>query len=287
MNQNNKSPITFYDSPEKRHHLKSYAHGNLIGLIADWRKFLPFQIIRDTRADLVQTVLLRDFETNETIDISAQFASKIIVERFESDGYDVLYYKSLFSEVFDYKQGAFSLEIHDGVEWFYSDFFNCTADVSRLVKIEWYDIEDFIFQNGSGRILYSDNYRNWIYLDTQLSAPEWPLTETIDKRDGLSFREKQILEEIHKCKFVATKPILQVLVMTQIADYITIITEDDEYEAESILVTTPKWINPNFFAETELEIQTDSIMKKVGRGIIDTVGTSDFNDDFNNDFNIE
>ena len=55
------------------------------------------------------------------------------------------------------------------------------------------------------------------------------------------------------------------------------------YNCDTFLIT-PKWQTQGNLASVEVEFQTETVIKKIGRGVV--IGTGgDFNSDFNNDFN--
>ena len=56
----------------------------------------------------------------------------------------------------------------------------------------------------------------------------------------------------------------------------------EKYIADSFLIT-PKWQDQGDLAGVEAEFETDTVIKKIGRGKIVT-NLGDFNGDFNNDF---
>ena len=64
--------------------------------------------------------------------------------------------------------------------------FNAVGAVqaSEIIEITYWDNNDFIFQHTVGRLVYSDNYRNKIYLPTKLAKPEYKIEEVVEDRDG-------------------------------------------------------------------------------------------------------
>lgn len=69
----------------------------------------------------------------------------------------------------------------------------------------------------------------------------------------------------------------------RMADYIHITDKyGREYDCDTFLIT-PKWQTQGDLASVEIEFETATVVKKIGRGIITTT-KGDFNNDFNNDF---
>jgi len=48
---------------------------------------------------------------------------------------------------------------------------------------------------------------------------------------------------------------------------------------------TPKWLDQGDLASVEAEFQCGTVIKKIGKGLIQPQQTAAFNNDFNNDFN--
>ena len=65
------------------------------------------------------------------------------------------------------------------------------------------------------------------------------------------------------------------------SDHIVITSRGETYYADSFLVT-PRWQEQGDLAVVEAEFESDTVIKKIGRG---TIQRGDFNNDFNNDFN--
>lgn len=69
------------------------------------------------------------------------------------------------------------------------------------------------------------------------------------------------------------------------ADHIQITDKYGEvYNCDSFLIT-PQWQTQGNLASVTVEFQTNTVVKKIGRGYL-MPNSGDFNNDFNNDFNI-
>ena len=70
----------------------------------------------------------------------------------------------------------------------------------------------------------------------------------------------------------------------RMADYVVVTDKyGRKYNCDTFLIT-PKWQTQGNLASVEIEFQTDTVVKKIGRGYIIS-NKGDFNGDFNNDFN--
>jgi hypothetical protein len=55
------------------------------------------------------------------------------------------------------------------------------------------------------------------------------------------------------------------------------------YNCDTFLIT-PEWQEQGDLASVEIEFETDTVVKKIGRGYTVPSGGADFNEDYNNDY---
>ena len=285
MTQNNNiSVLPFYTSIDEQNHRKSYAYGKIYPLFAPADMLLPFQIIRDTRANDVTSVVLYDKTGKQVADITTNMKETgLQIVRFQSLGYDVILYPSILPMPLNQLDGIYYMTLSDGVQTWYSDMFTVVQDVSAYLKIQWWDVENLVFD--AGQIVYTEpNYKNTLYLCTELGKPEYEFEEDGEERDGYFFPEKQISVKTYKCTILAPEYLCDVMRFIRMADYIHITDKyGREYDCDTFLVT-PKWETQGDLASVEIEFKTNTVVKKIGRGYI-LGNKGDFNEDFNTDFN--
>ena len=174
------------------------------------------------------------------------------------------------------------MELTDGVDVWYSEIFTAVQDVGGYLSIEWYDTQDSYFD--SGIIVYNNpNFRNKLYLCTEVGKPDYTFEEDGEQRDGFFFPEKQLSEKTYKFTFLAPEYLLDVMRLIRMSDYVTIRDKYGRvYKCDTFLMT-PKWQVQGDLASVECEFQTNTVAKKIGRGLIES-SNGDFNNDFNNDF---
>ena len=68
----------------------------------------------------------------------------------------------------------------------------------------------------------------------------------------------------------------------RMADYVRITANGQTYNCDTFLITV-KWQTQGNLASVEAEFECDTVIKKIGRGIVPS-NLGDFNNDFNNDF---
>lgn len=284
---NNVTVLPFYDALEKQNHRKYYAFGSIYQLVVPGNMLLPFQIVRPTSAQGTSYFDIKVYDKNGVFIKFLQYPmidAGMRIKRFESLGYDVIFFPGNLMMNYLLADGIYYFKFYDGTNTWYSEMFMLLNDTVNYTLIEWSDSEDLIF-NG-GRIVYGiQNYKNRLYIDTQIGKPEYKYEEEIENRDGFSFHEKQISEKIFKFTFLAPEYLLDALRIVRLSDFVTIVSQGQTYTADSFLMT-PKWQTQGDLASVECEFECDTIIKKIGRGLLPQ-NLPEFNNDFNNDFNID
>lgn len=204
------------------------------------------------------------------------------VVQFQSLGYDVILYPAILPMPLNQFDGIYYLRLSDGVQTWYSEMFTVVQDVSGYLKIQWWDIENFVFD--AGQIVYKNpDFKNTLYLCSELGKPDYEFEEDGEERDGYFFPEKQISVKTFKCTILAPEFLCDVMRFIRMADYIHITDKyGREYDCDTFLIT-PKWQTQGDLASVEIEFKTNTVVKKIGRGYIIN-NNGDFNGDFNNDF---
>lgn len=284
IQNNNISVLPWYTSINEQNHRKSYAYGAIYQLFAPADRLLPFQIIRNTRVNNVSSVILYDKTGKQVANITTYIKETgLQIVRFQTLGYDVILYPSILPMPLNQLDGIYYMTLSDGVQTWYSEMFTVVQDVSGYLKIQWWDIENLVFD--AGQIVYKNpDFKNTLYLYTELGKPDYEFEEDGEERDGYFFPEKQISVKTFKCTILAPEFLCDVMRFIRMADYIHITDKyGREYDCDTFLIT-PKWQTQGDLASVEIEFKTNTVVKKIGRGyIIENKG--DFNSDFNNDFN--
>lgn len=286
IQNNNISVLPWYKNIGEQNHRKSYAYGAIYPLIAPANILLPFQIMRATRSDGIISVVLFDKTGATVADItSLMIEAGLQIVRFETLGYDVILYPATLPLPINMLDGIYYMRLSDGVQTWYSELFTAVQDVSGYVKVQWWDIENLVFE--AGQIVYTNpTYKNTLYLCTELGKPEYEFEEEGQDRDGYFFPEKQISTKKYKCTILAPEYLCDVMRFIRMADYIRVKDKyGNVYNCDTFLIT-PKWQTQGDLASVEIEFKTDTVVKKIGRGYLAS-GNGDFNDDYNNDFKIK
>jgi hypothetical protein len=266
----------------KQNHRKDYAFGEVFPLFTPDRTILPFQIIRTHRTNSVTQVLLKTIQgvTQATI-TSPMAATGLVVNQYTD--YDIIVYPGILPMVITTPEGLYYLQLSDGVDTWYSDIFTIVRTVDNYLKITYWDTENIVFPNGT--IDFSNGFKFNLYLPTQVGKPDYDFEEQVDKRDGYQFVEKQISKKVFKFNFLAPEFLLDAMRIIRMVDNIELTNRNDKYVANSFLIT-PKWQDGGYLAAVEAEFECDTVIKKLGKGLI-PFEKGDYNDDYNNDFKIE
>lgn len=286
IQNNNISVLPWYTSIEQQNHRKSYAYGTIYPLFTPKRTLLPFQIMRNTSSRKITGAQLYDKNGVLFADITTALKETgLQIVPFASLGYDVIVYPSLLPFAIDTPDGIYYARMTDGVNVWYSEMFTIVGDLSGYLKIEWYDVENFVFD--AGQIVYQNpKFHNVLYLYTELGKPEYTFEEEGETRDGYFFPEKQISEKTYRCMALAPEYLCDVMRFIRMSDKVFVTDKyGRQYDCDTFLIT-PKWQTQGDLASVEIEFETATVAKKIGRGYITPGRKGDFNNDFNNDFKI-
>lgn len=280
---NNISVLPWYKTIEEQNHRKSYAYGEVYPLFAQAGLLLPFQIIREHRANEVTTVNLYQRDGQPVASIASQMAEAgLTIVPFAAYGYDVILYPALFPlmSMFD---GQYYMTLSDGVETWYSEVFTVVQDMAGYLKIEWYNDENLVFDGGQF-VFANPRFHNFLYLATEVGKPEYTFEEEGESRDGFFFPEKQLSEKRYKCNILAPEYLCDVMRLIRMCDHVRVTDKYGRiYNCDTFLIT-PEWQEQGDLASVEIEFETDTVVKKIGRGYTVPSGGADFNEDYNNDY---
>ena len=282
---NNISVLPFYTNINEQNHRKSYAYGEVYPLFAQAGILLPFQIIREHRSAAVQQVqIFRKDGTLVSTLTQPMTESGLQVVPFTSLGYDIILYPALFplGSMFD---GQYYLTLNDGVQTWYSEVFTIVNEIAGYLKIEWYNDENLVFDGGQF-VFNNPRFHNYLYLATEVGKPEYTFEEEGESRDGFFFPQKQLSEKRYKCTILAPEYLCDVMRLIRMCDHVRVTDKYRRiYDCDTFLIT-PEWQEQGNLASVEIEFETDTVVKKIGKGYL-SAGGADFNLDYNEDYLIQ
>ena len=282
MQQNNNlSVLPFYTAIDEQNHRRSYAYGKVYPLFCHTNTILPFQIVRQ-ESGAIQWVRMYDRKGVFVMNLLSELQQTgLTVVSPSGYDYNVIVYTGIMPLATNMLQGQYYIVIKTANATYYSDVFTMVNNLIPFLRIEWYNDEDFIMDGC--RIVYQNpTFINRLYFAVELGKPEYTFTEEGEQRDGYYFPEKQLSEKTYKCTVLAPEYLCDVMRLIRMADHVRITDKyGRQYLADTFLIT-PKWQEQGDLASVEIEFETCTVAKKIGRGVIASGG--DFNNDFNDDF---
>lgn len=291
MKQNNNfSPLPFYDDLRLQNHRKSYAYGAIYPLVMPANFIIPFQLLVDRKGSeptKVKYVGINDATGDEEpvyIFTEEVKQSGLDVVENVSDNVDAVVYRGYLPLPFPMEVGCYYMQIDTNYGTFYSEVFCVKLNTENLLKIEWWDEENF--EMDAGTIVYENGYRNRLYFCAEIGKPEYQFEEEVEKRDGYVFPIKQISEKTYKFVILAPEYLLDAMRFIRMSDYVVITDKFGMvYHCDTFLLTA-KWQTQGDLASVEVEFETDTVAKKIGRQLVKRVARAgDYNNDFDNDYN--
>lgn len=285
---NNVNVLPFYRSISKQNHRKSYAYGAIYPQVTGNNCLLPFQIA--TVADTIVSLKLFRVDETEAYNLTAEVGASGFSFVTVSGGTNLVY-SGLLPFATEIVEGNYYAEIvlrktSTSEDYtFYSEVFNMVKDLSPYLKIEYWDNEDLLFSTGF--IKYqSVNFKNRVYLHSELGKPSYNFEEQAGKRGGYTFIESQVSQKQFRFTFLAPEYLLDALRIVRLSDNVLITNVDGEqYKVDTFLIT-PSWQTQGDLASVEAEFECDTVIKKNNKATLLSLG-GDFNYDFNEDFNNE
>ena len=204
----------------------------------------------------IKSAVLRDAKTDAKIADLALAFSYITIE-----SKDYIVHKGEETAFLEGFTDKMYLELSDGIDTWYSAYFGFCEPCMR---IEWYDVEDFLFD--AGAIAYSDGYKNEMFFDAEIGMPEYEFEEEVAERNGYQFPISQISYKKYKFTILVPEEVCDVMRFIRLSDHIRISTKNDTYEVTSFLMT-PTWAEQGYLAEVACEFTTDTVAKKIGKGV--------------------
>ena len=290
IQNNNLSVLPFYTALDQQNHRQSYAYGETYALYSPSGYLLPFQIIttHSTSAFSVTDAIVYTLGGTQVASIG-QYLVDGGLQRvaFATDGYDIIIYPSFVPMGVGLPEGQYYVRLRTSVGTWYSEVFTVIPYTTPFLKIEWWSDSDLVAD--AWRIAYSFNgiqFKNRMYLCTELGKPDYEFEEEGEDRDGFFFPEKLVSEKTYRFTFLASEFLCDVMRFIRMADYIIITDKYGRtYQCDTFLMT-PKWQTQGDLASVEVEFQTDTVAKTIGRAAPPRGGLGDYNGDYNDDYDI-
>lgn len=284
---NNLSCIPFYTKKEHQDFRLWYSYGEKYPYYVPSDYLIPFSFVvpyHSEQPDNIKVEFYRACCSEEQYlgtqgaynnNLSARMnMNGLTIENDDTREISVLTYFAREIEPLDLEEGMYYMKITlvygQTNETYYSDVF-FVKDASKLDKcvcIKWRNEENLEYDGGFipyGELKGGEPFINRLYLDTTIAMPEYKFTEDGEERNGRFFPIKQISEKVYKMSFTAPEYLCDVMRLIRMADYIelydglgrTLVVEQFEMDV--------KWSQGGHYAEVTCSIQTDSVIKKIGK----------------------
>ena len=250
---NNLSVLPWYTSIEQQNARKWWVYGRVYPLFTPAGYIPPFQLmVPHVESISVGSTLLMDV------------------------------YPGMLPAITSLNNGRYYLVTTINSIQYYSEIFTVVNDIEPYLKITWWDKDDFTMD--AGTIVYTNpDYKNVLYLDSDIAKPEYRFEEEGETRDGYFFPIKLISEKRYRFNFLAPEYLLDVMRFIRMADYAEIDYHGQHYSLDTFLIT-PEWESQGDVAAVEAVFDTATVAKKIGLGFTKAL-RGDYNDDYNNDYN--
>lgn len=163
--------------------------------------------------------------------------------------------------------GTYYAELGDVNDTWVSDMFRVVdTPHTELIKITWWDEKDFVMDGGVIVYKFGNNkqFKNYIYLDSEIAKPTYTFEEEGDERNGYFFPTKQISKKVFHFGFLAPEYLLDVLRFVRMSDYVTIEKNSKTYNVDSFQMDSD-WEGDGDVASVSVDFSTATVAKKVGR----------------------
>lgn len=283
MKQNdNLNPLPWYDSLQKQDRFKRYAYGEIFPNISPAWNLLPFQIERPHSERGIRSLDLYFVDGVKFGSILDPMERNGLVLQFGTDT-DLIINKAFGSFQYTLPEGFYYAVLSDGENTWYSDIFSCVHDMSRYMMVEWWCDSDLQDESGNRRVLYDTSYHNRLYLDTVMGKPGYDQLEEVETRDLVAMPEKRVSQKLYNFEFMAPEYLCDCVRAIWLSDHIRITSEGVQYNCRTF-APDPKWQDDGHYAMVEVEVEADTVLKRIGSAGPNSTLHYDFNDDFNEDY---
>lgn len=259
---NSLNVLPIYTSVAYQNSNKWYAFGNIWPLVSPTNSLLPFQFVVPYNITSASEVRIKDSNSGETY--QSGITPEIDSSMYGSSGYSVIKVKEQTFSSLTLEEGRYYLEISisdgSGTYSFVSDIFTAVSDLSKYIKIEYWNDENLYYKGGE--ISYTNDFKFIMYVCSSIGKPEYEFEEELTERAGYKFLESQISNKLYKFTFVAPEFICDAMRLIRMSDYIVITSLGKKFNALTFSYE-PEWEEQGDLASVEVEFTIDSIIQKL------------------------
>lgn len=263
-------PLAFYDSLQKQNARKWYVYGQAFEMPVPSSFLLPFQIIKGrTGRNLTSATIVRVSDGQETDILTDLQLTGLELFQPSGEDFELLIYPGTVAITYE-EVGQHYLVLSDGEATWYSEWFCLVADLSDVVRIDYFHDEAFCVP--SGWLRYQAPYKSSVYLCTDIGKPSYEYTEEVAERDGRNLKLKQVSIKRFKFNTILPEYLTDALRLIALHDYVEIYNYRDgrTYSVDEFDMNDPDWEEFGDLADVTFEFTTDTIVINAGRPLDST-----------------
>lgn len=252
---NNLNPLAFYKSQNDMFRARPYNYGIKYPLYMPLNRVTPFQIIRGLSESTTLTsakiyndrgVEVATVTSYMSVNVVTIGASKVM--QFKCGNYANL------------TPGQYTMRVVIGNDTYYSEVFTAYANIGKLVKVEYYNADPIIFDEGA--LTYDNGFKFELYLCTEIAKPEYLFEEESTKRGGFTFVENQISSKQYKMVIAAPEYLCDAIRIIRLHDHVAITKDGNAYEAYNF---TPsyQWNDVGDLAQVTITFESNTVLQKI------------------------
>lgn len=252
---NNLNTLAFYKSQNDMFRARPYNYGIKYPLYMPLNRVTPFQIIRGLSESTTLTsakiyndrgVEVATVTSYMSVNVVTIGASKVM--QFKCGNYANL------------TPGQYTMRVVIGNDTYYSEVFTAYANIGKLVKVEYYNADPIIFDEGA--LTYDNGFKFELYLCTEIAKPEYLFEEESTKRGGFTFVENQISSKQYKMVIAAPEYLCDAIRIIRLHDHVAITKDGNAYEAYNF---TPsyQWNDVGDLAQVTITFESNTVLQKI------------------------
>lgn len=252
---NNLNPLAFYKSQNDMFKARPYNYGIKYPLYMPLNRVTPFQIIRgSSESTTLTSAKIYNDRGVEVATVTSYMSVNVVtignskVMQFKCGNYANL------------TPGQYTMRVVIGNDTYYSEVFTAYANIGKLVKVEYYNADPIIFDEGA--LTYDNGFKFELFLCTEIAKPEYLFEEESTKRGGFTFVENQISSKQYKMVIAAPEYLCDAIRIIRLHDHVAITKDGNAYEAYNF---TPsyQWNDVGDLAQITITFESNTVLQKI------------------------
>ena len=252
---NNLNPLAFYKSQNDMFKARPYNYGIKYPLYMPLNRVTPFQIIRgSSESTTLTSAKIYNDRGVEVATVTSYMSVNVVtignskVMQFKCGNYANL------------TPGQYTMRVVIGNDTYYSEVFTAYANIGKLVKVEYYNADPIIFDEGA--LTYDNGFKFELFLCTEIAKPEYLFEEESTKRGGFTFVENQISSKQYKMVIAAPEYLCDAIRIIRLHDHVAITKDGNVYEAYNF---TPsyQWNDVGDLAQVVITFESNTVLQKI------------------------